>query len=455
MKRFVVLLLLLLQTAFAQYTRQSLGIGDQRVQSISYYGVGYVRAEFLSPYFLVSVDRSTVRVRYGKNTLTLPIETNPVAGITQNYYVQVNDQTTTGFPAILVNRGVFVPVQQVASALQIRYSGNELVIPRATLGNVASKVDAKVDRVVFEMDQNVRVLDQSSSTEIKLLVKNTSGKSTTYTTTGKFLPKIKAEVAGNDLLIQAPLPKGAGYQFYFSPLSDKKARLVLDVGTSFQSKQTALEQRLLKPVIVLDAGHGGNDTGGTRGVIEKELTLEVVRRMGQALSKAGWTVKYTRTNDVAVSLTERAALARTSDAFVSVHLGYAPGNNQTGVVLSYQSGDEHLEYIRQMRGEAQPSLGVTSTESLKTFGDTVKTELSRVKIDARLRPTRDLYLLAEAPKAALMVEIGFPENPQDLARLKDSTYLDTLSLALARGITVYLTPKDQKAAETPNKDPKP
>ncbi|GEM48309.1 N-acetylmuramoyl-L-alanine amidase [Deinococcus cellulosilyticus] len=455
MKRLVVLLLLLLNSAFAQYTLQSTRVGDRTFQSISYYGIGFIRAEFLSPYFLVSVDSRSVRVSYGPNSLTLPIENSPERGIYQSYYVEVNNEVRTGFPAIVVNRGIFVPVQAVAEALKINLSGNTMVIPTARLGNVASKTDAKYDRLVFELDQNVVIEDQSTSKNIKLVVRNAWGKSTTYTTTGKYLPKVKAEVVGKDLVFTAPLPKASGYQFFFTPLSDRKARLVLDAGSQFTPKQTVLEERILKPVIVLDAGHGGNDTGGTKGVTEKDLTLEVVRKMGQALSKAGWTVKYTRTSDTAVSLANRAALARSSDAFVSIHLGYGLGASQSGVVLSYPSGDEHLEYIRQVRGETQPSLGVSSNEQIKTFAQTVQKELSRVKVTAKLRPTRDLYLLSEAPKAAMMVELGFPENPQDLVLLKDPTHLDALALALARGITVYLTPKDQKTAQTPKKDAKP
>ncbi|GGJ29338.1 N-acetylmuramoyl-L-alanine amidase family protein [Deinococcus roseus] len=460
MKRFLLLLFLLMNTAFAQYTLQTLGVGKKQVQSISYYGVQFVRAELLSPYFLVSVDARTVRVKYGKNTLTLPIESNPAAGIYQAYYIQVNDQTQTGFPAIVVNRGIFVPVQQLANALAITMSGNQLVIPRARLGNVASKTDGKYDRLVFELDQNVTIEDQSTASEIKLVVRSTWAKGTTYTSSGKHLPRVKVEVDGDDLVVRAPLPKGSGYQFFFTPLSDRSARLVLDAGPQFQVKQTALQERVLKPVIVLDAGHGGEDTGGTRGVIEKDLALEVVRRMGQALSKAGWMVKYTRTSDTAVSLQNRAALARSSDAFVSVHLGYAPGNTQSGVVMSYPAGHEQLEYIRQLREENATSLAVSNFEALKTFGQTVQKELSKVKVKSRLKATRDLYLLSEAPKAALMVELGYPQNAQDLAKLKDSTYLDTLALGLARGITVYLTPKDQKtqkAQQTPQtqKDLKP
>lgn len=455
MRRLVILLLLLMGGAFAQYTLQSTRVGDRTFQSISYYGVSFIRAEFLSPVFLVSVDSRSVRIKYGPNSLTLPIEQNPQAGIYQSYYVDVNGQMSTGFPAIVVNSGLFVPVQQLAQALQINLSGNALIIPAARVGNVASKTDAKYDRLVFELDQNVRIDDQSAGSNLKLVVRNAWVKGTTYTTAGKYLPKVKAEMIGKDLVLTAPLPKGSGYQYFFTPLSDKKARLVLDAGPQFTPKMTALQQRILKPVIVLDAGHGGTDTGGTRGVIEKDLALEVVRKMGEALSKAGWAVKYTRTSDTAVSLNNRAALARGSDAFVSVHLGYGMGASQSGVMLSYPSGDEHLEYIRQVRGDTQVSLGVSSNESIKTFAQTVQKELARVKIKTKLRPTRDLYLLSEAPKAALMVELGFPENPQDLALLKDPEHLNNLALALARGITVYLTPRDQKAAQTPKKDAKP
>ena len=68
-------------------------------------------------------------------------------------------------------------------------------------------------------------------------------------------------------------------------------------------------------VIVLDAGHGGYDTGSISydGVYEKDITLAITQKIGEQLEKAGYTVVYTRTSDEAVSYTHLDVYKRQSE----------------------------------------------------------------------------------------------------------------------------------------------
>src|SRR5437899_7105700 len=90
-------------------------------------------------------------------------------------------------------------------------------------------------------------------------------------------------------------------------------------------------------VIVVDAGHGGEDSGaksilGNR--YEKEFTLDWARRLASVLSAKGWQVYLTRANDSELALSNRVAVAeqRKADLFVSLHFNSAaPDNEQAGL----------------------------------------------------------------------------------------------------------------------------
>ena len=88
--------------------------------------------------------------------------------------------------------------------------------------------------------------------------------------------------------------------------------------------------------IVVDAGHGGWDLGtvGRRGLLEKDLVLEIAQRLGKLLeTRLGTEVIYTRPDDNYITLDERASIANTSqaDLFVSVHANYSDLPSARGV----------------------------------------------------------------------------------------------------------------------------
>src|SRR5438132_3626708 len=92
--------------------------------------------------------------------------------------------------------------------------------------------------------------------------------------------------------------------------------------------------------IVLDAGHGGWDLGtvGRRGLLEKDVVLEIVQRLGRLLeSRLGSEVVYTRNNDNYVTLDQRTHLANRTqaDMFVSIHANYSDLSSARGVETYY------------------------------------------------------------------------------------------------------------------------
>jgi N-acetylmuramoyl-L-alanine amidase len=124
-------------------------------------------------------------------------------------------------------------------------------------------------------------------------------------------------------------PQQIGDQIYLHPLDVKKTLEPLARGMSVPASPSR--------VIVIDPGHGGTNPG-TRSVVEarneKEYTLDWAKRLAPLLAQQGWQVFLTRTNDVDVSLPDRAALAdaRHADLFLSLHFNAsASGSDPAGV----------------------------------------------------------------------------------------------------------------------------
>ena len=115
-----------------------------------------------------------------------------------------------------------------------------------------------------------------------------------------------------------------------------------------------------KFVLVLDAGHGGTDTGAKRSysdlgmVMEKEITLAVTLKVGRMLEKSkDFKVIYTRKIDTYPSLTERTNLANKSNAdlFVSIHVNASKGSTANGTEIFVQGPNQNKENLEVAKAE--------------------------------------------------------------------------------------------------------
>ncbi len=167
-------------------------------------------------------------------------------------------------------------------------------------------------------------------------------------------------------------------------------------------------------VVVLDAGHGGVQSGcAFDGVLEKDITLAVTLLAAEKLRAEGVTVILTREDDTDVSLDERCRIANDAgaDLFVSVHCNSYEDSSINGLESYYHNGKKGqrlAEYILAAAGE----LGV-KTRSVK---------------DANYQVIRDTVMPAS------LVEIGFLSNPAERARLQSEAYQDTIAQAIADGV---------------------
>jgi N-acetylmuramoyl-L-alanine amidase len=225
--------------------------------------------------------------------------------------------------------------------------------------------------------------------------------------------------------------------------------------------------------IVIDAGHGGHDTGalGPGGLQEKEITLDVARRVAALLpDEAGVRVFLTRSRDQFIELRERTALANRerADLFLSIHVNAASDGTATGTETYFLSNEatdgaarRAAEYEnRLITGDGSARGG--SPDVLRSIlwdlaQSDFQQESSRVaealqnNLDRALRrPSRGVkqapfYVLGGAAMPAVLVEIGFISNPQEEQRLRDDGYRDRIARALVAGVAAYKRSYEQRA----------
>lgn len=219
-------------------------------------------------------------------------------------------------------------------------------------------------------------------------------------------------------------------------------------------------------LVVLDPGHGGADPGavGTRGTLEKDVTLDIAREMARQLGqRQGVTVRLTRDDDRFLALEERVALARKADAdlFLSIHADSAPNPQARGLsayTLSDKASDAFASRLAQQENRADrfggPKAGGGAQVVRDILLDLTARHTRNASLVARQRLVRgagkELRLLDNPMRSAnfavlkapdvpsVLVETGFLSNLQDEAILSDATARRVVARVLAREVAVIL-----------------
>ncbi|MBI3131258.1 MAG: N-acetylmuramoyl-L-alanine amidase [Acidobacteria bacterium] len=214
--------------------------------------------------------------------------------------------------------------------------------------------------------------------------------------------------------------------------------------------------------MVLDAGHGGQDTGahGPKGLKEKDAVLTLAKALANRLEEAGLQVSLTRSDDTFVPLWERAKLANEqgADLFVSLHLNAAKAKAARGsevYFLSLSEGDEESEALARTENGAQEASpagpgsvidSILDDLSQKAFLEDserlaveVQRQLNRLAgIKERGVKQAPFVVLRSAAMPAVLVETAFISNPKEELKLKDAAFVDQVAQAIAKGVRSYL-----------------
>ena len=213
--------------------------------------------------------------------------------------------------------------------------------------------------------------------------------------------------------------------------------------------------------IVIDPGHGGTEDGaiGPSGLKEKDLTLEISKRLGDLLARRlGAEVIYTRTGDVTVPLDARAAIANQAgaDLFVSIHANSSDDPGSRGVetfyvTRSYAAKNPPQTSAALAQSENAPKAGVLKAaaedpkiiESRKLAGDVQQAlyhafggEKGVLNRGVKQAP---FVVLLDAEMPSILAEVAFVTSPADEHKLSTTEGQEAVAEALYRGIVRYFT----------------
>jgi N-acetylmuramoyl-L-alanine amidase len=216
--------------------------------------------------------------------------------------------------------------------------------------------------------------------------------------------------------------------------------------------------------IVVDAGHGGHDSGtlGPGGIQEKDVVLDVALRLGKLLhQRMGAEVTYTRDDDTFIPLEQRTAIANKAqaDLFISVHANSSSDPTARGVetyYLNFTTSPDALEVAARENAVSDQSVhelsGLVKKITLKDkidesrefaadVEDALYTGLERDNAGMRDRGVKKapFVVLIGANMPSILAEISFLTNPSDATQLRRGEYRQRIAESLYRGVAKYVS----------------
>ncbi|HUR82323.1 MAG TPA: N-acetylmuramoyl-L-alanine amidase [Thermoanaerobaculia bacterium] len=279
-----------------------------------------------------------------------------------------------------------------------------------------------------------------------------------------YIAKVTFAAAELRITLTAPDVVGDAYQL------DNPPRIVLDLRKAATPAQggTVPLQTPPKPAelpgirtIVIDPGHGGKEVGalGPGGLMEKDLTLAIARKLANALArKTGARIVLTREDDSVVSLDQRTAIANQykADLFLSVHMNAAVVKGAKGsetYFLSLEASDELAKKAAETENAASVSSAASDLNLIlwdlaqqaylgesSRFAQAIQEEMNAAtSVANRGVKQAPFKVLVGATMPAALVEVGFITNPEEEAKLQSEEFQNLMVDALTRAVQRYKT----------------
>lgn len=212
------------------------------------------------------------------------------------------------------------------------------------------------------------------------------------------------------------------------------------------AKETAgLPFPLAGKVVVLDAGHGGADGGavGKDDTLEKDIALEVTKKLRDYLQQSGAIVHLTRETDTDLAAEDTKGLSRRKAEDIKNRMNFINSNNADFFLTI------HLNAIPSTRWSGAQTFYYPKSEESKHLAKMIQAEITRnlENTNRSALAVNNLYLLKNAEIPGALVEIGFLSNVAERELLKDETYQRQMAASIYEGILRYLTQEPEAEEE--------
>jgi len=244
---------------------------------------------------------------------------------------------------------------------------------------------------------------------------------------------------------------------------DEQEVVLAPVKTTSTKKITSTKGK----VVVLDAGHGGDDPGAINGSLkEKNIVLSIAQKAGKELQGRGYKVYYTRSKDKFINLRDRTKYAndKAADLFISIHANAAPSKTKAATMhgietfflsparsersknaaalenksdieeMNYFSKQTFLNFLNREKIIASNKLAIDVQREVLARAKSVSSKAS----DGGVREA-PFWVLVGALMPAVLLEVGYITHPSEGDLINNSKYQDALAKGLADGIDVYFS----------------
>jgi len=358
-----------------------------------------------------------------------------------------------------------------------------------------SQFDEKTVRVVFvsqfepnlklRVDNQSLIFSKAKPTQSQNLTSQNSKQKNHQPSIKKELPKIAANSKSEITQIQQQ--KATQHQAQNQKLAQQKQeKVAAQTKTDAKSTQSTTEKDeqeiVLAPVkttstkkitsakgkvVVLDAGHGGDDPGAINGSLkEKNIVLSIAQKAGKELQGRGYKVYYTRSKDKFINLRDRTKYAndKAADLFISIHANAAPSKTKAATMrgietfflsparsersknaaalenksdieeMNYFSKQTFLNFLNREKIIASNKLAIDVQREVLARAKSVSSKAS----DGGVREA-PFWVLVGALMPAVLLEVGYITHPGEGELINNSKYQDALAKGLADGIDVYFS----------------
>ena len=195
-------------------------------------------------------------------------------------------------------------------------------------------------------------------------------------------------------------------------------------------------------VVVLDPGHGGQDSGAiVGGIVEKDLTLDIAQRVDRLLQAQGMATVMTRMGDSYASLAERAALTNRVPDCIMVSIHFNEGNKavSSGIETYYADhqiapGGPMISWLPFLQHTAAQMPNVESQNLAGCVQEALVTDTQAIN---RGTKAAQFFVIANVRQPAVLVEGGFLSNKDETAKLANPDYRERIAGAISAGIFRY------------------
>ena len=226
-------------------------------------------------------------------------------------------------------------------------------------------------------------------------------------------------------------------------------------------------------LVVIDAGHGGHDSGAySGGKKEKDLVLQITKKLSRELRRKGYRVYLTRNTDEFLKLSQRTRIADHKDAkvFISIHANAIADRSRFSAVEGIET-----YFLQKTRDERSQRIASRENASVLQGTDKLSQDVivdsvlagpkvihsHKLAIDVQKGMMKNLrrkytdvknggakpgpfYILVGASRPSILIEVGYLTNPKERARLFTSDYQSRIAEGIAEGVGKYLDNRQQE-----------